>query len=119
MKKIFISLLCLGLFSCADMVKKSDDQKSSKETVKPSAIVENKAQSPSPIASTISSPIASPIASVGIPNPAAVFCIEQGGKLDIRKTPEGDVGYCTFEDKSECEEWAFFRGECKKGQNKK
>lgn len=115
MKKIFISLLCLGLFSCADMVKKSDDQKSSKESVKPSSIVENKAQSPSPIAS----PIVSPIASVGIPNPAAVFCIEQGGKLDIRKTPEGDVGYCTFEDKSECEEWAFFRGECKKGQNKK
>lgn len=46
-------------------------------------------------------------------NPASVHCIEQGGKLEIRKQPDGgEVGYCMFPDGSECEEWAYFRGEC-------
>ena len=50
---------------------------------------------------------------VQIANPASVFCEEQGGKLEIRTAPEGgQVGYCIFEDGSECEEWAFFRGDC-------
>ncbi|MFN8577219.1 MAG: DUF333 domain-containing protein [Candidatus Sericytochromatia bacterium] len=51
-----------------------------------------------------------------IANPASEFCIKNNGKLDIRNTPSGQVGYCMFEQnnkKSECEEWAFFRGECK------
>jgi predicted secreted protein len=50
-----------------------------------------------------------------IANPASTFCIQNGGKLEIRKTPAGEVGYCIFADKSECEEWAFMRGECKPG----
>ena len=48
----------------------------------------------------------------GMANPASVFCGEQGGTLDIRAEEAGEVGYCLFEDGSECEEWAFFRGEC-------
>jgi putative hemolysin len=52
---------------------------------------------------------------IGMPNPASVYCQQQGGKTDIRKTAEGEVGYCVFPDKSECEEWAFLRGECKPG----
>jgi len=52
-----------------------------------------------------------------MPNPASVHCIEQGGKLEIRKQPDGgEVGYCLFPDGSECEEWALFRGECRPGQ---
>ncbi len=51
-----------------------------------------------------------------MPNPASVHCIEQGGKLEIRKRPDGgEVGFCVFQDGSECEEWALFRGECKPG----
>lgn len=50
-----------------------------------------------------------------IANPASTFCIQNGGKLEIRKTPAGEVGYCIFADKSECEEWMFMRGECKPG----
>jgi putative hemolysin len=54
---------------------------------------------------------------VGIPNPASVFCEEQGGRLDLRTDETGgQYGVCMFENGSECEEWAFYRGECKKGQ---
>lgn len=52
---------------------------------------------------------------VGMPNPASVFCQQQGGKTEIRKGTDGEVGYCVFSDQSECEEWAFMRGECKPG----
>ncbi len=49
----------------------------------------------------------------GIANPASVYCQKQGGKLEIRKDINGgQYGVCIFTDESECEEWAFFRGEC-------
>jgi len=47
-----------------------------------------------------------------MPNPASEFCVEQGYDLEIRDEAGGQVGYCLFPDGSECEEWAFFRGEC-------
>lgn len=57
---------------------------------------------------------------VGLPNPASVYCKEQGGKLEIRKEEKGDkYGVCVFSDGSECEEWAFFRRECKPLSEKK
>jgi len=50
----------------------------------------------------------------GLANPASVNCFNQGGKLEIRKDADGgEYGVCIFNDKSECEEWALFRGECK------
>ncbi|MDD5043614.1 MAG: DUF333 domain-containing protein [Patescibacteria group bacterium] len=49
-------------------------------------------------------------------NPASVYCEEQGGKLEIRKEPAGENGVCVFSDGSECEEWAYFRGECQTGE---
>ncbi|OQY37114.1 MAG: hypothetical protein B6243_01430 [Anaerolineaceae bacterium 4572_5.2] len=50
---------------------------------------------------------------VGMANPASVYCGEQGGALDIRAADDGSqTGYCVFADGSECEEWAFMRGEC-------
>lgn len=48
----------------------------------------------------------------GLPNPASVYCTEQGGTLDIREDDSGQYGVCIFDDGSECEEWAFYRGEC-------
>jgi putative hemolysin len=55
-------------------------------------------------------------APVGMPNPASVFCDEQGGRLEIRTDASGgQFGACTFADGSECEEWAFYRGECQPG----
>ncbi len=59
-----------------------------------------------------------PDADPGIANPASEYCIEQGGDLDIREGAEGgQVGICVFPDGSgsECEEWAFYRGECDPG----
>lgn len=48
-----------------------------------------------------------------IPNPASVYCEQNGGRLDFRENPEGGTqGFCLFADGSECEEWAYFRGEC-------
>jgi dipeptidase D len=47
-----------------------------------------------------------------MPNPASVFCIDEGYELEIRDETGGQVGYCLFPDGSECEEWAFYRGEC-------
>ncbi|MEA3339639.1 MAG: DUF333 domain-containing protein [Chloroflexota bacterium] len=29
----------------------------------------------------------------------------------------GEYGVCVFSDGSECEEWAFFRGECEPGES--
>ncbi|MBC7473429.1 MAG: DUF333 domain-containing protein [Candidatus Sericytochromatia bacterium] len=55
-----------------------------------------------------------------IANPASQFCINNGGKLDIRTDSTGSQnGVCIFEDKSECDEWDFYNGKCKKGQFKK
>ena len=53
-----------------------------------------------------------PQKSVGLANPASVYCEEEGGQVEIRDEAAGQAGYCVFPDGSECEEWAFFRGEC-------
>jgi len=53
---------------------------------------------------------------VGLPNPASAYCEENGGTLEIREDESGgQVGYCIFEDSSQCEEWAYYRGECSPG----
>ena len=53
---------------------------------------------------------------VGVANPASVYCADNGGTLEIRDGENGQVGICVFSDGSECEEWSYFRGECKPGQ---
>ena len=51
-----------------------------------------------------------------MPNPASVYCEDHGGTLEIRTGADGgQSGICIFADDSECEEWAFFRGECAPG----
>lgn len=52
---------------------------------------------------------------VGMANPASVYCAEQGGRLETRETGVGQYGVCVFPDGRECEEWAYFRGECSPG----
>lgn len=48
-----------------------------------------------------------------IPNPASVYCEQQGFKSEIRTAPDGSqFGMCIFPDGSECDEWAYYRGEC-------
>jgi hypothetical protein len=49
-------------------------------------------------------------------NPAAVHCERQGHKLEIRIDKKGNqYGVCVFADGTECEEWAYYRGECSPG----
>ena len=43
-------------------------------------------------------------------NPASKYCVEQGGKSEIRKAENGgSYGVCIFKDGSEEDEWEYFR----------
>ena len=54
---------------------------------------------------------------LNLPNPASAYCQEQGYQLEIRTAKDGSqAGYCLFPNGRECDEWAFYRGEC--GPNK-
>lgn len=58
-----------------------------------------------------------PTSGAGLANPASTYCAALKYDLQIRSDSSGaQTGYCVFPDKTECEEWAFFRGEC--GQDK-
>lgn len=56
-------------------------------------------------------------ANTQIANPASVNCEEQGGELKIVEEENGSIGNCFFDDGSYCEEWAYYRGECREGEN--
>ncbi|EYC73468.1 I78 family peptidase inhibitor [Acinetobacter baumannii] len=45
----------------------------------------------------------------GSPNPASQYCVEQGGKLEIRNEANGQVGYCHLPNGQVVEEWKLFR----------
>ena len=48
-----------------------------------------------------------------MPNPASVYCTQEGNKLEIHTAADGSQnGICVFPDGSTCEEWAYYRGEC-------
>ena len=47
---------------------------------------------------------------IGLPNPASVYCIEQGGALETRADADGNQsGFCVFPDGSEKNQWDFWR----------
>lgn len=47
--------------------------------------------------------------STGMPNPASVYCEEQGGTLEIVDEAAGQVGYCNLPDGTRIEEWEYYR----------
>ena len=48
-----------------------------------------------------------------MPNPASVYCEQQGYRVEIRTAADGSQsGNCIFPDGNECDEWAYFRDEC-------
>jgi len=58
-------------------------------------------------------PVSTELPQANMPNPASVYCEQQGNKLEIRTATDGSqTGYCIFPDGSECDEWAYYRGEC-------
>lgn len=58
-------------------------------------------------------PVSTDVPPSNMPNPASAYCEEQGYRSEIRTAADGSQsGYCIFPDNSECDEWAYFRGEC-------
>ena len=56
---------------------------------------------------------AAPQTQAGMPNPASVYCTQNGNKLEIRTAADGSQsGVCVFPNGSACNEWAYYRGEC-------
>jgi putative hemolysin len=42
-------------------------------------------------------------------NPASVYCVDQGGTLEIVQEDGGDVGYCNLPDGTRIDEWEYYR----------
>jgi putative hemolysin len=58
-------------------------------------------------------PAATDIPQVNMPNPASVYCEQNGNKLEIQTASDSSQnGICVFPDGSTCDEWAYFRREC-------
>jgi putative hemolysin len=48
-----------------------------------------------------------------IANPASVYCINHGGSsIIITNTDGSQSGICSFPNGLQCDEWAYYRGEC-------
>lgn len=52
-----------------------------------------------------------PATGTGIANPASVFCVEQGGTVEIVDEADGQVGYCILPDGTRVDEWEYYRAE--------
>jgi putative hemolysin len=60
-----------------------------------------------------SEPTATDMHLVNMPNPASVYCEQNGNRHEIQMAADGSQsGKCIFPDGSTCDEWAYFRGEC-------
>ena len=52
-----------------------------------------------------------------IANPASVYCQDNGGQSKIVTASDGSQsGVCVFANGNQCDEWAFYRGECSPNQ---
>lgn len=104
-----------GILNVGDTARLSFDLDAKKETVSllsgtlagfDVTVNLSKTWNKSPAPSTMSTN------STGIANPASVYCVNHGGKLDIQTTSAGQTGICVFPNGSQCEEWSYLRGEC-------
>ena len=88
MKKSLMLFITIGVFLCAIL-----------------AACNSRIQPPEPTAMALTQ--------VNIPNPASVYCVQNGNKLEIRTAADGSQsGVCVFPDGNTCDEWAYYRGEC-------
>ena len=46
---------------------------------------------------------------VGLANPASVYCVDSGGRSEIRSDSTGQTGVCVLPDGSEVDEWEYYR----------
>lgn len=55
---------------------------------------------------------------IGMPNPAAVYCGKnKGTTLTVNDAKGNAYGLCVFSDNSYCDEWAYFKNNCKAGDH--
>jgi len=60
-----------------------------------------------------SEPTATETPILNMPNPASVYCEQNGNTLVIQTAADGSqTGICVFPDGSTCEEWAYYKSEC-------
>lgn len=86
---VLLALLFTGVFS-------------SKKQAVPAAVTPKNGQS-SPSEKSGQNP-------AGLANPAATYCVEQGGKSTIVTAADGSQsGVCIFPGGRKCDEWSFFR----------
>jgi putative hemolysin len=58
-------------------------------------------------------PVSTELPQANMPNPASAYCAQQGYTSEIRIAADGSQsGVCIFPDGSECDDWAYYRGEC-------
>ena len=61
------------------------------------------------IAVGCSSEQSAPEPRIGMANPASVYCIERGGRLEIVQEARGERGICVLTDGTRVDEWELFR----------
>jgi len=71
--------------------------------------------SPKPVPAT--TPPVTPTPLAALTDPASLYCIEKGGRLEIRSSGNSShIGVCILDDGTLCEQWSFYRGECQSDQ---
>lgn len=99
-KTVMITLLALIVLNMGGC--KSPERSHSAET---------KVQTPSFLESDATEPESQKEMFVGMPNPAAVYCIAMGYEHKIVPDEDGnEVGFCIFPDDTYCLAWEFYRG---------
>ncbi|MCL5073563.1 MAG: DUF333 domain-containing protein [Actinobacteria bacterium] len=100
-KKIIIILIIFSAFIITGYYFLSANNKSDDPTL-------NRSITPTIINNPQNS---TPTGNTTIANPASVYCVKQGGKLEIKTAPDdgSQTGWCNFQDGRTCEEWEFFR----------
>ncbi len=56
-------------------------------------------------------------ASMELANPAAVFCVDNGGSYEIRSGTKGQFGVCKLADGREVDAWDYLREEQRSGDS--
>jgi putative hemolysin len=66
-----------------------------------------------PQTQAVPEPAATDMPQTGMPNPASIYCEQNGNKLEIQTASDGSQnGICVFPNGSTCDEWTYYRGEC-------
>ena len=57
----------------------------------------------------------SPEKAWSLANPGSVFCVQSGGRSEIRTGPRGQYGVCRLPDGRVVDEWSYYRAMKRKG----